>query len=146
MLQINRESVLMDTLEYLRQNIHSYFHPLKVTFIGENGSDIRGLSAEFFSLLSQSILKWEKKVLEVQENSLVWFNPDGMQANRDFYYLGVICGMALYNRHYINIDFPLALFKKLLQQSPTLNDLEELSPVEARSKGKSSFQMEIRFQ
>ncbi|XP_016119557.1 probable E3 ubiquitin-protein ligase HERC3 [Sinocyclocheilus grahami] len=94
---------------------------------------MRGLSAEFFSLLSQSLLKWEKKVLEVHESSLVWFNPDGMQANRDFYYLGVICGMALYNHHYINIGFPLALFKKLLQQSPTLNDLEELSPVEART-------------
>jgi len=40
--------------------------------------------------------------------------------------------MALYNHHCINIDFPLALFKKLLQLSPTLNDLEELSPVEAR--------------
>uniref|UniRef100_A0A8C1JA83 HECT domain-containing protein n=1 Tax=Cyprinus carpio TaxID=7962 RepID=A0A8C1JA83_CYPCA len=133
MLRINRESLLMDTLEYLRQNIHSYFHRLEVVFIGENGVDMRGLSAEFFSLLSQSLLKWENKVLEVHESSLVWFNPDDMQANRDFYYLGVICGMALYNHHYINIDFPLALFKKLLQQSPTLNDLEELSPVEARS-------------
>ncbi|XP_026059291.1 probable E3 ubiquitin-protein ligase HERC4 [Carassius auratus] len=105
-----------------------------VVFIGENGVDMRGLSAELFSLLSQSLLEWEKKVLEVNKRSLVvWFNPDGMQANRDFYYLGVICGMALYNRHYINIEFPLALFKKLLQQSPTLNDLEELSPLEART-------------
>ncbi|XP_059410596.1 probable E3 ubiquitin-protein ligase HERC3 [Carassius carassius] len=133
MLHINRESVWLDTLTYLRQKNHTFRNPLQVTFIGENGVDMRGLSAEFFSLLSQSLLKWEKKVLEVHESSLVWFNPDGMQANRDFYYLGVICGMALYNRHYINIDFPLALFKKLLQQSPTLNDLEELSPVEARS-------------
>ncbi len=136
--------------------------PVQVTFIGENGVDMRGLSAEFFSLLSQSLLKWEKKVLEVHESSLVWFNPDvsfipniphsslsglshishtcavmlvsfqGTQANRDFYYLGVICGMALYNQHYINLHFPLALYKKLLQQSPTLNDLEELSPEEAR--------------
>ncbi|XP_016395302.1 probable E3 ubiquitin-protein ligase HERC3 isoform X2 [Sinocyclocheilus rhinocerous] len=133
MLHINRESVLTDTLKYLRQKTHSFCYPLQVTFIGENGVDMRGLSAEFFSLLSQSLLKWEKKVLEVHESSLVWFNPDGMQANRDFYYLGVICGMVLYNRHYINIGFPLALFKKLLQQSPTLNDLEELSPVEART-------------
>uniref|UniRef100_A0A8C1E1K4 HECT domain-containing protein n=1 Tax=Cyprinus carpio carpio TaxID=630221 RepID=A0A8C1E1K4_CYPCA len=132
-LHINRESVWLDTLTYLRKKTHSFRNPLQVTFIGENGVDMRGLSAEFFSLLSQSLLKWENKVLEVHESSLVWFNPDGMQANRDFYYLGVICGMALYNLHYINIDFPLALFKKLLQQSPTLNDLEELSPVEARS-------------
>ncbi|XP_016402470.1 probable E3 ubiquitin-protein ligase HERC3, partial [Sinocyclocheilus rhinocerous] len=56
-----------------------------------------------------------------------------MQDDSDFYYLGVICGIALYNHHYINLDFPLALYKKLLQLSPTLNDLEELSPVEARS-------------
>ncbi|XP_026059411.1 probable E3 ubiquitin-protein ligase HERC3 [Carassius auratus] len=133
-LHINRNTVLTDTLKYLGQKTHSFCFPLQVVFIGENGVDMRGLSAEFFSLLSESLLEWEKKVLEVNKRSLVvWFNPDGMQANRDFYYLGVICGMALYNRHYINIDFPLALFKKLLQQSPTLNDLEELSPVEART-------------
>ncbi|XP_016395305.1 probable E3 ubiquitin-protein ligase HERC3 [Sinocyclocheilus rhinocerous] len=132
-LHIKRESVWLDTLTYLRQKTHVFHNLFQVTFIGENGVDMRGLSAEFFSLLSQSLLKWEKKVLEVHESSLVWFNPDNTQANRDFYYFGVICGMALYNRHYINIGFPLALFKKLLQQSPTLNDLEELSPVEARS-------------
>ncbi|XP_050972257.1 LOW QUALITY PROTEIN: probable E3 ubiquitin-protein ligase HERC4 [Labeo rohita] len=132
-LCINRESVLTKTLEYLRQNTHSFFHRLKVTFIGENGVDIRGLSAEFFSLLSESLLNWEKKVLEVHESSLVWFNLDNMQDDSDFYYLGIICGMALYNHHYLNLHFPLALFRKLLKLSPTLNDLEELSPVEARS-------------
>ncbi|XP_043091027.1 probable E3 ubiquitin-protein ligase HERC4 isoform X2 [Puntigrus tetrazona] len=132
-LHINRKSVLTDTLKYLRQKTHSFFYPLQVVFIGENGIDMRGLSAEFFSLLSQSLLKWEKKVLEIHESSLVWFNPDNTETNRDIYYLGVICGMAIYNHHYINIGFPLALFKKLLQHSPTLNDLEELSPVEART-------------
>ncbi|XP_073698965.1 probable E3 ubiquitin-protein ligase HERC4 [Garra rufa] len=133
MLCINRESVLMDTLEYLRQNIYSFFHRLKVKFIGEKGIDERGVSAEFFTLLSQSLLKWEKKVLEVHESSLVWFKPDNMQDDSDFYYLGVICGMALYNLHYVNLHFPVALFRKLFKLSPTLNDLEELSPVEARS-------------
>ncbi|XP_048052276.1 probable E3 ubiquitin-protein ligase HERC3 isoform X1 [Megalobrama amblycephala] len=132
-LHVNRESLLTDTLKYLRQNTHSFYHPLEVVFIGENGIDWRGLSAEFFTLLPQSLLKWEKKVLEVQENSLVWFNPDHTEDNKDFYYLGVICGMALYNHHYMDINFPLALFKKLLKLSPTLNDLEELSPVEAGS-------------
>ncbi|XP_056109533.1 probable E3 ubiquitin-protein ligase HERC3 [Rhinichthys klamathensis goyatoka] len=132
-LRVNRNSLLTDTLKYLKQKTHSFLNLLKVVFIGENGIDERGLSAEFFSLLSKSLLKWEKSVLEVHENLLVWFNPDRTQCNKDFYYLGIICGMALYNHHYVNIDFPLALFKKLLQLSPTLNDLEELSPVEARS-------------
>ncbi|XP_051559166.1 probable E3 ubiquitin-protein ligase HERC4 [Myxocyprinus asiaticus] len=132
MLHINRESLLKDTLEYLRKGILSFSYPLMVAFIGENGIDIRGLSATFFSLLSEAFLSWEKKLLEVSENSqLVWFNPDTCDVT-DFYYLGIMCGMALYNHHYMNINFPLALFKKLLQLSPTLSDLEELSPVEAR--------------
>ncbi|NP_001139103.1 E3 ISG15--protein ligase HERC5.4 [Danio rerio] len=133
LLHINRESVLTDTLQYLRQNTHSFMHPLQVAFIGEDGIDMRGLSAEFFSLISKSFIEWDKKILEVHESSLVWFNPHHTRGNKNFYYLGVICGMALYNRHHINIDFPLALFKKLLQQKPSLDDLEELSPVEARS-------------
>ncbi|CAM4476109.1 unnamed protein product [Leuciscus chuanchicus] len=132
-LRVNRDSLLTDTLKYLKQKKYSFLNLLEVVFIGENGIDGRGLSAEFFSVLSKSLLKWEKKVLEVHENSLVWFNPDRTQCNKDFYYIGVICGMALYNHHCVNIDFPLALFKKLLQLSPTLKDLEELSPVEARS-------------
>ncbi|XP_051983066.1 probable E3 ubiquitin-protein ligase HERC3 [Xyrauchen texanus] len=137
MLHINRQSLLEDTLQYLRQDIHSFSHLLKVEFVGEIGVDERGLSAEFFSILSQSILTWEKQLLEVCENSVVWFNPDCIHKENcdvtDFYYIGIMCGMALYNHHYMSINFPLALFKKLLQQSPTLSDLEELSPVEARS-------------
>ncbi|XP_077102295.1 E3 ISG15--protein ligase HERC5.4 isoform X2 [Siphateles boraxobius] len=133
LLRVNRDSLLTDTLKYLKQNTHSFFNLLKVVFIGENGIDARGLSAEFFSLLSKSLLKWEKRVLDIHENLLVWFNPNRTQCKKDFYYLGVICGMALYNHHYVNIDFPLALFKKLLQLSVTLDDLEELCPVEARS-------------
>ncbi|XP_057187765.1 probable E3 ubiquitin-protein ligase HERC4 [Triplophysa rosa] len=103
----------------------------EVNFAGENGIDAGGVSAEFFSLLSQSLLTWEKKLLEVCENSLVWFNSEHT-SKEDFYNLGVVCGMALFNHCYMNIEFPLALFKKLLDQSVTLSDLEEISPVEAR--------------
>ncbi|XP_051993155.1 probable E3 ubiquitin-protein ligase HERC3 [Xyrauchen texanus] len=132
MLHINRQSLLKDTLRCLKQGLLTFPHLLQVTFVGENGVDYRGLSAEFFSLLSRSILTWDQRLLKVCENSLAWFNPDCTH-KKDLYYIGIICGMALYNHHYMNINFPLALFKKLLQLSPTLNDLEELSPVEARS-------------
>ncbi|KAA0721992.1 putative E3 ubiquitin-protein ligase HERC3 [Triplophysa tibetana] len=130
-LQINRQSMLEDTMQYLKRGIHSFLRPLKVNFAGEHGIDAGGVSAEFFSLLSQSLLTWEKKLLEVCENSLVWFNSEHT-IKEDFYNLGVVCGMALFNHCYMNIEFPLALFKKLLDQSVTLSDLEEISPVEAR--------------
>lgn len=48
----------------------------QVKFAGEDGIDYGALSAEFFTLLSQSFLNWEKKLLNVSENSLVWFNSE----------------------------------------------------------------------
>ncbi|KAA0721991.1 putative E3 ubiquitin-protein ligase HERC3 [Triplophysa tibetana] len=130
-LHINRISILKDTLQYLRKGNHSFQHLLKVKFAGEDGIDAGALSAEFFSLLSQSFLTWKKKPLTVWENSLVWFNAEKTH-NEEFYYLGLVCGMALFNQYHMSIDFPLALFKKLLDQSVNLNDIEEMSPVEAR--------------
>lgn len=53
-------------------------------------------------------------------------------ANYEFYHLGIMFGMALINQRLVNFGFPLALFKKLLGLKPTLKDLEELSPIEAR--------------
>lgn len=40
--------------------------------------------------------------------------------------------MALYNNSIIHLPFPLALFKKLLNVKPTLEDMLEFSPTVAR--------------
>lgn len=50
-----------------------------------------------------------------------------------FHLIGIICGLAIYNSTVVDLHFPLALYKKLLDVSPTLEDLKELSPTEARS-------------
>ena len=54
------------------------------------------------------------------------------QLTDEFFLLGTLCGMALYNQCLMNIPFPLALFKKLLGLKPTLDDLMELSPTVAQ--------------
>ena len=54
------------------------------------------------------------------------------QLTDEFFRLGTLCGMALYNQCLMNIPFPLALFKKLLGLKPTLDDLMELSPTVAQ--------------
>lgn len=56
-------------------HILSSMSSAQVKFVGEDGIDEGGLSAEFFSLISQSFLT-EKKLLEVCENSLMWFNSE----------------------------------------------------------------------
>uniref|UniRef100_A0A3B1JZV9 Si:ch73-190m4.1 n=1 Tax=Astyanax mexicanus TaxID=7994 RepID=A0A3B1JZV9_ASTMX len=48
----------------------------------------------------------------------------------DRYFLfGCLCGLVFYNNSVVNLPFPLALFKKLLNVQPSLEDLTEFSPV-----------------
>lgn len=49
-----------------------------------------------------------------------------------FHLIGIICGLAIYNSTVVDLHFPLALYKKLLDVAPTLEDFKELSPTEAR--------------
>lgn len=46
-----------------------------------------------------------------------------------YFLFGMLCGLSLYNLNVANLPFPLALFKKLLDQKASLQDLKELSPL-----------------
>uniref|UniRef100_A0A673YYK1 Probable E3 ubiquitin-protein ligase HERC3 n=1 Tax=Salmo trutta TaxID=8032 RepID=A0A673YYK1_SALTR len=110
----------------------SYFFGLQVKFQAENGVDEGGVSLEFFRLLGRELLKMEPKTLEVYESGLAWFTTDDGGITDEFYLLGLLCGKALFSQCVLNLCFPLALFKKLLGLTTTLDDLKELSPTEAR--------------
>jgi hypothetical protein len=47
--------------------------------------------------------------------------------------LGLILGLAVYNRVLLDFPLPLALYKKLLGQPVGLRDLEEMEPTSGRS-------------
>ncbi|XP_036789587.1 probable E3 ubiquitin-protein ligase HERC3 isoform X1 [Oncorhynchus mykiss] len=131
-IHVRRERALEDAFQHLRQSGHNFTMPLKVKFQAENGVDEGGVSLEFFSLLGKELLTMEPKTLEVYEDSgLAWFTTDGGGITDEFYLLGLLCGKALYNQCVLNLCFPLALFKKLLGLTTTLDDLKELSPTEA---------------
>ncbi len=51
-----------------------------------------------------------------------------------FNLIGVICGLAIYNLTIVELNFPVALYKKLLKRKPTLDDLKELMPDVGRSE------------
>lgn len=50
--------------------------------------------------------------------------------------IGITCGLAIYNSTVVDLHFPLALYKKLLNVNPGLEDLKELSPTEGRYRAK----------
>lgn len=47
--------------------------------------------------------------------------------------LGLMCGLAIYNFIIIDLPFPLALYKKLLNEPVTLQDLKDLNPTTVKS-------------
>lgn len=51
-----------------------------------------------------------------------------------FHLIGLICGLAIYNFTIVELNFPVALYKKLLKREATLDDLKELMPDVGRSQ------------
>lgn len=47
--------------------------------------------------------------------------------------MGILIGLAIYNSHILEFRFPLVTYKKLLGFTPTLADLEGVSPLVHRS-------------
>ncbi|KAK2852330.1 hypothetical protein Q7C36_007531 [Tachysurus vachellii] len=105
-----------------------------VKFALEDGIDYGALSAEYFTLLGKKIAKDSSVIQASEDSGYFWFSADDSDSSQEeLFNIGVICGLAFYNHNFMYIGFPVALFKKLLNIRPTFKDLEELSPVEARS-------------
>lgn len=70
---------------------------------------------------------------EYEDSRVVWFADVTFETETMYYLIGIICGLAIYNFTIINLPFPLALYKKLLDEKVDLTDLQELSPTLANS-------------
>uniref|UniRef100_A0A8C2J9E3 HECT and RLD domain containing E3 ubiquitin protein ligase 4 n=1 Tax=Cyprinus carpio TaxID=7962 RepID=A0A8C2J9E3_CYPCA len=131
-LMVRRENVVGDSMEVLRKskNVH-YKKPLKVMFVGEEAVDAGGVRKEFFLLIMKELLDPKYGMFRYYEESrLIWFTFEDIDL---FHLIGVVCGLAIYNLTIVELNFPLALYKKLLKKTPTLEDLKELMPDVGRS-------------
>ena len=148
-LEVSRDNIVHDTVHQIERIIFNESNgvgalrkPLLAKFRGEEAHDANvrseaGVRREFFMLLLQKLLCPDYgMIVEHEESNLSWFrdstdnSPDLL---RDFFLLGVICGLAIYNDNIVDLHFPLALYKKLLNVEPNLDDLTELMPVVGRS-------------
>uniref|UniRef100_A0A8C1R4J0 HECT and RLD domain containing E3 ubiquitin protein ligase 4 n=1 Tax=Cyprinus carpio TaxID=7962 RepID=A0A8C1R4J0_CYPCA len=134
-LIVRRENVVGDSMEVLRKskNVH-YKKPLKVIFVGEEAVDAGGVRKEFFLLIMKELLDPKYGMFRYYEESrLIWFAHKTFEDIDLFHLIGVVCGLAIYNLTIVELNFPLALYKKLLKKTPTLEDLKELMPDVGRS-------------
>jgi E3 ubiquitin-protein ligase HERC4 len=108
---------------------------LKVKFHGEEAEDAGGVKKEFFMLLLKEILDPKYGMFkEFEQTRTIWFSEDSFEDEVMYLLIGLLCGLAIYNFIIIELPFPLALYKKLLNESVGLVDIKSMSPVLARLK------------
>ncbi|KAM9379535.1 putative E3 ubiquitin-protein ligase HERC4 [Phaethornis superciliosus] len=129
-LMVRRENIVGDAVEVLRKTKNvDYKKPLKVIFVGEEAVDAGGVRKEFFLLIMRELLDPKYGMFRCYEESrLIWFSDKTFEDSDLFHLIGVVCGLAIYNFTIIDLNFPLALYKKLLNKKPSLDDLKEMMP------------------
>ncbi|XP_048362411.1 probable E3 ubiquitin-protein ligase HERC4 isoform X1 [Sphaerodactylus townsendi] len=134
-LIVRRENIVGDAMEVLRKTKNiDYKKPLKVIFVGEEAVDAGGVRKEFFLLIMRELLDPKYGMFRYYEESrLIWFSDKTFEDSDLFHLIGVVCGLAIYNFTIVDLHFPPALYKKLLNKKPTLEDLKELMPDVGRS-------------
>ncbi|KAM4780827.1 E3 ISG15--protein ligase HERC5-like isoform 1-T1 [Cyanocitta cristata] len=133
---VRRQCLLQDTWKNLKSASNQDFRKiLRVNFVGEKGLDDGGVSQELFSIAARTLCQPGTGAFCHFASSLVWFPRQASSCEDEdtFLLIGTLCGMALFNQRMVPFPFPRALYKKLLDLAPTLEDLEELLPTAGRS-------------
>ncbi|XP_014307555.1 probable E3 ubiquitin-protein ligase HERC6 [Myotis lucifugus] len=131
LLQVRRSHLVDDALRQLNQaEVTDLRKELVIEFINEIRSVGYGVKSEFFYFIFQEMTKTEYGMfMYPEEGSYMWFPISPKIEKKRYFLFGRLCGLSLYHLNVADIPFPLALFKKLLDQKPSLEDLKELSPL-----------------
>jgi len=147
-LVVHRERVFDDVMNELVNYISgldgfpicALKKPLVVKFRGEDGVDDGGLKRELFYLLTEKIFDKEHDLFQLTpETYFSWFSDiDHSQPHsaasitfpRETQYklVGMVIGMAIYNHVLLNLHFPNALYRALMDKEMRLKDLVQFQP------------------
>lgn len=115
------------------KSIHDLKKQLRVQFLGEEGVDEGGVQKEFFQLIVREIFDPKYGMFTFNEESrLCWFSPNPVVDDiniREYKLVGLLLGLAVYNSVILDLHFPLALYKKVMDVEVGLQDLKQLDPV-----------------
>ncbi|KAK6504707.1 putative E3 ubiquitin-protein ligase [Arthrobotrys musiformis] len=130
LLRVRRDCLVEDSLKRISESVGGaggdIKKGLKIEFEGEDGIDIGGLRKEWFLLLIRDIFDPRHGMFVYDEDSrYCYFNPHTFEATEQYFLVGVLLGMAIYNSTILDVALPPVVFKKLLSQS---------SPVSTPSK------------
>ncbi|XP_070686886.1 probable E3 ubiquitin-protein ligase HERC4 [Pempheris klunzingeri] len=134
-LNLKRSSLLEGAFTQLADAHHSAFKKQLTVHLDGDPKITRVYRSDFFHHLFHDMVSAKSGMFLFNDSkTLAWFPSKVREEDKkNFLLLGVLCGLALYNQSIIHLPFPLALFKKLLDVEPTLEDMREFSPSVAQS-------------
>ncbi|XP_032878116.1 probable E3 ubiquitin-protein ligase HERC4 [Amblyraja radiata] len=129
-LMVDRQNLVADTFEKLSKVAKADLHKeLQVTFEGERVLDPRAMRNEFFKFVFHELVQRDSKMFIYFQNfRTIWFPSQVKVPMKNYFLLGILCGLVVYNKCVVHIPFPLALFMKLLMGKPSLKNLSEMDP------------------
>ncbi|XP_025209187.1 probable E3 ubiquitin-protein ligase HECTD2 [Melanaphis sacchari] len=145
-INVRRSHLVQDSLNEIAFKQKDLKKKLKVTFAGEPGLDMGGLTKEWFLLLIREIFHAEYGMFVYYSHSRrYWFSTGQMDLTnlREYNLIGVLMGLAVYNSIILDLSFPGICYRKLLSppvvpttnddnvgvvENPTLDDLNEIMP------------------
>lgn len=152
-LRVRRDCLVDDSLKGVSEVIgrggSDIKKGLRIDFVDEEGVDAGGLRKEWFLLLVREIFDPRHGLFVYDDESQhCYFNPFCFESSEQFFLVGVLLGLAIYNSTILDVAFPPFIFKKMLASAPsssdklssvpkvihtyTLDDLAELRPSLAR--------------
>ena len=92
---------------------------LRIHFLGEEGIDSGGLRKEWFLLLVREVFDPEHGLFVYDDEShYCYFNSDCFETSDQFFLVGVVLGLAIYNSTILDVALPPFAFRKLLASAP----------------------------
>jgi E3 ubiquitin-protein ligase HECTD2 len=122
-LRIRRECIVDDSLRQISEAVGTGQEELKkglrVHFTGEEGVDAGGPRKEWFLVLVRDIFDPNHGMFVYDEDSnLCYFNPNSFETSDQYYLVGALLGLAIYNSTILDVAFPSFVFRKLLASAP----------------------------
>ncbi|KAJ2815677.1 putative E3 ubiquitin-protein ligase, partial [Coemansia furcata] len=115
-LLIRRRCLVEDSLHQLATREQDLKKRLKIEFVGEEGVDAGGLAKEWFMLLVRELMNpMHGMFVRESDADACWFNPASLESSNQYFLVGVVVGLALYNSTILDMHLPLPVFKKLLR-------------------------------
>ncbi|RPB08298.1 HECT-domain-containing protein [Morchella conica CCBAS932] len=117
-LKVRRECLVEDSLRGISEGaggIDDIKKGLRIEFIGEDGVDAGGLKKEWFLMVARDVFDPNYGMFIYDEDSkYCYFNPYSLESSEEYYLVGMLLGLAIYNSTILDVALPPYVFKKLL--------------------------------